>query len=213
MMSIYSYIVRYDSGFAPNPFYGICSLATCKPLIRQHAKIGDWVVGCGSDDRTVRRGGHLVYAMLITEQVTFDQYDSDPRFKAKKPIRNGSRKQSAGDNIYYHAAGIAGWSQRDSFHSQANGGPNPKHVANDTKVDRVLLSDDYIYFGGEGPEFPANLVDNRGRHICKNGIGRSKFKDEVMEGAFVAWIRSLGPGGLQGAPFEWLTLRSEGAQS
>jgi hypothetical protein len=151
--------------------------------------------------------------MRVTDHLTFDGYDFEPRFKAKKPIRNGSRKQSAGDNIYYHAAGIAGWSQRDSFHSQVSGGPNPKHVANDTQVDRVLLSDDYIYFGGQGPEFPANLVDNRGRHICKNGIGRSKFKDEVMEGAFVAWIRSLGPGGLRGAPFEWLTLRSQGAQS
>lgn len=212
-MAIYSYIVRYDSGFAPNPFYQICSLATCKPKIRQHAKIGDWVVGCGSNDRTVRRGGHLVYAMRVTDQLTFYQYDSDPRFKTKKPIRNGSRKQSAGDNIYYHAAGIAGWSQRDSFHSQANGGLNPKHVANDTQVDRILVSDDYIYFGGEGPAFPANLVDNQGRHICKAGIGHSKFKDAALEETFVMWIRSLGPGGLRGAPFEWLPLRTGGEKS
>ena len=47
-MNIYSYIVRYDSGFAPNPFYGYCTLANCKPIIRGHAQVNDWVVGTGS---------------------------------------------------------------------------------------------------------------------------------------------------------------------
>lgn len=204
-MSIYSYVVRYDSGFAPNPFYGICSLATCVRLIRKHAKIGDWVVGCGSAERTVNRGGHIVFAMRITETLTFEQYNADPRFERKKPIRNGSRKQSAGDNIYFPAAG--GWSQRDSFHSKPNGRPNPKHVANDTSVDRVLLSDDFVYFGGEGPRFPANLQDNRGRHCCKAGIGRSKFVDASMEKKLAAWLDLIGPRGLHGSPFEWLSLR------
>ncbi|KQW72346.1 hypothetical protein [Ensifer sp. Root127] len=206
-MSIYSYIVRYDSGFAPNPFYGICTLATCKPLIRKHAAIGDWITGCGSADRAVKRGDHIVYAMRVTETLTFHQYNADPRFERKKPVRNGSRKQSAGDNIYFPAAGTGGWSQRDSFHSLANGIPNPKHVANDTQVDRVLLSDDYVYFGGEGPGFPADLQDKNGRHICKTGIGRSKFTDVGMENKLTAWLHSIGPKGLQGSPFEWLSLR------
>ena len=43
MARIHSYVVRYDSGFAPNPFYGYCTLATCKPNIRRSADIGDWV--------------------------------------------------------------------------------------------------------------------------------------------------------------------------
>lgn len=204
-MSIYSYIVRFDSGFAPNPFYGFCSLATCKHPIRKHAEIGDWVVGCGSADRAVRRGGHIVHAMRITETLTFEEYDADPRSKSKKPIRNGSRKQNAGDNIYFPTA--RGWAQRDSFHSKSDGSPNPKHVANDTQVDRVLLSDDFVYFGGEGPEFPADLQDKYGRHICKAGIGRSKFNDYALEEKLVAWLDSIGPRGLQGSPFEWLSLR------
>ncbi|MBZ9790498.1 hypothetical protein K9B32_10235 [Rhizobium sp. 3T7] len=204
-MSIYSYVVRYDSGFAPNPFYGICSLATCVRLIREHANIGDWIVGCGSAERTVNRGGHIVFAMRVTETLTFEQYNADPRFERKKPIRNGSRKQSAGDNIYFPAAG--GWSQRDSFHSKPDGTPNPKHVANDTSVDRVLLSDDYVYFGGEGPEFPANLHDDGGRHICKAGIGRSKFDDVAMENKLTGWLDSVSPRGVQGSPLEWLSLR------
>jgi len=36
-MKVYSYIVAYDSGFAPNPFHGICTLACCKPTIRRTA--------------------------------------------------------------------------------------------------------------------------------------------------------------------------------
>lgn len=44
MTRIYSYVVRYDSGFAPNPFYGYCTLATCKPDIRRAAEVGDWLV-------------------------------------------------------------------------------------------------------------------------------------------------------------------------
>ena len=71
MARIHSYVVRYDSGFAPNPFYGYCTLATCKPNIRRSADIGDWVVGSGSNDRTVRRGGRLVYAMRVRIVVKF----------------------------------------------------------------------------------------------------------------------------------------------
>src|SRR5882762_6472831 len=50
---LYSYVVARDFGFAPNPFYGFCTLATCKPRIRAHACVGDWVLGTGSacDDR------------------------------------------------------------------------------------------------------------------------------------------------------------------
>jgi len=85
MTRIHSYVVRYDSGFAPNPFYSYCTLATCKPSIRKGANIGDWVVGSGSNDRSVRRGGYLVYAMRVTEAMAFDEYSRDPRFESKKP--------------------------------------------------------------------------------------------------------------------------------
>ena len=101
MARIYSYVVRYDRGFAPNPFYGYCTLARCKPDIRRSAEVGDWVVGSASNDRSIRRGGHLVYAMRVTETTTFDGYAKDARFEAKTPFRLGSRKQNCGDNIYF----------------------------------------------------------------------------------------------------------------
>ena len=35
---LYSYVFDHDYGFAPNPFHGVCTLATCKPSIREHAE-------------------------------------------------------------------------------------------------------------------------------------------------------------------------------
>lgn len=60
-MRLFSYVVRFDSGFAPNPFYGYCTLATCKPPIRRTALVGDWIIGTGSASQEVKLGGHLVY--------------------------------------------------------------------------------------------------------------------------------------------------------
>ena len=31
---LYAYVMTYDTGFAPNSFYGVCTLACCKPKIR-----------------------------------------------------------------------------------------------------------------------------------------------------------------------------------
>ncbi|MFH1865797.1 MAG: hypothetical protein ABIK85_07930, partial [Candidatus Eisenbacteria bacterium] len=39
-MRLFSYIVARDYGFAPNPFCGVCTLATCKPKIRESASVG-----------------------------------------------------------------------------------------------------------------------------------------------------------------------------
>ena len=55
MPELFVYTVAYDVGFAPNPFYGFCTLATCKADIRNAADVGDWVVGVGSVSK-VKRG-------------------------------------------------------------------------------------------------------------------------------------------------------------
>lgn len=207
MARIHSYVVRFDSGFAPNPFYGYCTLATCKPDIRRGAKVGDWVVGSASDDLSIRRGGHLVYAMRVTETMTLDGYATDARFEAKKPFRRGSWKQSCGDNIYFRKTPEGDWCQRDSFHSLADGQLHPPHVALDTRIDRVLISNDFIYFGGLGPAFPEHLRDRDKRPLCKSGRGRSCFSDRQLIEALEHWVRGFRMSGYQGRPQEWISLR------
>src|SRR5688500_333417 len=110
-MKLYSYIIVSDSGFAPNPYWGYCTLATCKPQIRRCAKAGDWIIATGS-----KRGigiGKLVYAMRVDDVLTFDKYYSDSRFNMKKPTAVGDIER-CGDNIYFKKDGE--WKQRRNFH-------------------------------------------------------------------------------------------------
>ena len=67
-MKLFVYVVRYDSGFAPNPFFGYCTLATCKPGIRKGAQEGDWIAGVGSKQKGQTR--KLVYAMKVEEIIS-----------------------------------------------------------------------------------------------------------------------------------------------
>ncbi len=201
MASIHSYVVRYDSGFAPNPFHGYCTLATCKPDIRKHAKIGDWLVGCGSS--ALKTSGKLVYAMRVTEALSFDDYWHDPRFKDKKPIRNGSLKYVSGDNIYFREIVSAEWGQLDSFHTNDDGAPKPEHIVRDTGVNRVLISNEFYYFGYNGPIIPADMNDCKNRNLCKKGRGRIKIDDDVLLNKFLNWCRAHGHIGINGEPWDW----------
>ena len=96
-MTLYSYTIATDSGFAPNPFHGLCTLACCKPGIRRTAQEGDYVVGIGPK----KFGSRIVYAMLVTETVAFDDYWHDKRFRTKRPKIDGGGEKALGDNIYH----------------------------------------------------------------------------------------------------------------
>ena len=197
MPKLHSYVVDRDYGFAPNPFHGFCTLATCKPIIRRVAQVGDWIVGTGSAHKN--RRGHIVYAMQVSETMSFDQYWADPRFRAKRPNLRGSRKQAFGDNIYHKDPKTDLWLQVDSHHCHDDGTPNPRNIANDTQTDRILTGEDFIYWGGCGPEIPNfNGVD-----ICKKGPGhKSNFPDEVVQ-AFIEWVGSFQEKGFLGKPLRW----------
>lgn len=204
MARLHSYVVRYDSGFAPNPFYGYCTLATCKPTIRKSAQIDDWIVGTGSADKKACRGNRLVHAMRVTDTTDFRTYWSDPRFLKKRPQRRGSRKQSCGDNIYHRTPDDTAWRQLDSFHSDANGNLRPDHVLRDTGTDRILISDDFYYFGGEGPQVPPVFRDETRYDLCRKVRNRKRQEDSEWIDEFVAWLRTCGVPGYHGRPLDWV---------
>ena len=196
--TLHSYIVAYDSGFAPNPFNGFCTLATCKPDIRKRAALGDWIVGTGSNRKGVRRGGFLVHAMRVREALTFAEYWNDPRFERKKPNLYGSYRMACGDNAYCPLEG-GGWKQLNSYHSKEDGSPFQRHISRDTSVDRVLISDDFVYFGAEGPVIPKALKD---AGIVHCAIGQKRITNTATIGDFEAWLEGLGVEGYQGRPYE-----------
>lgn len=78
---MFSYKIVRDYGFAPNPFHGYCTLATCKPQIRKHAKTGDLILGYGS--KGMGHNEELIYIMQVDEKITYQQYWDDVRFYKK----------------------------------------------------------------------------------------------------------------------------------
>lgn len=119
-------------------------------------------------------------------------------------MRRGSRKQSCGDNIYKRSDDDTEWLQLDSFHSNADGTPRAEHVRRDTGTDRILLSDDFYYFGGEGPEIPAHFRDPERYDICRVIRRRPYLYDVEWIEEFVAWIRTFGEPGFYGRPTDWV---------
>jgi len=195
------YVVVRDFGFAPNPFHGYCTLATCKPRIRNPAKVGDWVIGMGAP--RLKAVGRCIYAMCITEKITFNEYWTSPKYLDKKPIRNGSRKMMVGDNIYYFDPVREEWSQADSHHSNADGSVNPHNLAIDTKSDKVLISNHFFYFGKEAPCVPSNLLDTIG--YTRNPRDYRVFEDGIA-GGLIEWLHNSFGGALNqviGDPFDF----------
>lgn len=199
-MGLHTYVVARDYGFAPNPFYGTCTLGTCKWVIRKTAQIGDWIAGFGPKPKG--RQDRLVFAMRVTGERTFNQYWDDPEFQAKKPNLFGSKKQAFGDNIYCRDPTSGLWQQLDSHHALDNGGPNQLNISDDTKADRVLISTDFVYWGGAGPKIPARFRNYDGQDICPGRGHKNRFSEALIQD-FVDWLRSLGESGYRGMPLDW----------
>jgi hypothetical protein len=187
---VYSHVVASDSGFAPNPFGGHCTLACCKPVIRRTARVGDWIVGL------TRRSRGVVYAMRVTEKMDFATYWADPRFRDRRPDPSAaSIRVRCGDNIYL-PLDVGGFRQLPSGHSHPDGTEHPGMKARDLSGRFVLVSDDYAYFGSAAPALPNELSFLRvGRgHRCHHPAERVE--------AAVAWLDGL-ERGVHAGPRRW----------
>ena len=176
MPRAYFYVVDRDFGFAPNPFHGYCTLATCMPKLRLYAQVGDWVVGVGG--KRLKATGRCIYAMRVGEKISFNEYWNNPRYRDKKPVRNGSATRMVGDNIYYRDTSTAVWHQADSHHSNIDGTPNTINLRTDTSSDHVLLSRHFYYFGKEAILIPESILMNLG---YRNGRGYRVFDLKLCE--------------------------------
>ena len=197
-MSLYNYIVTRDFGFAPNPFPPCCTLATCKPGIRNSAKIGDWVVGIGSGAKSSAYKNRLIYAMKVEKKIDFDAYWNDPKYARKKPIMNGSVKQNFGDNVYHRESPTTPYIQANSHHSLDFGANNSLNYERDLKSENVLLSNTFWYFGKKAPLIPDEL-------LCLSDVGRGycKIEDETIIDKLYHWLEDLSQKGYLGQPIEF----------
>ena len=191
MTGLFSYVVAHDTGFAPNPFHGWCTLACCKPRIRGRAQPGDLVVGLS------RRSERVVIVMEVGERLTFADYWRDRRFKRKRPAWTSRRLLTrCGDNIYRPLPG-GDYEQQPSQHwDHEVGQENPRTKQHDTAVDAVLAGREFVYFGGEGPALPEDLdflAVTRG-HRSRFTAGQVALAREFFEGC---------PRGVVGRPTLW----------
>lgn len=179
-MRVYSYVVTHDYGFAPNPFGGMLTLATCKPKIRAQAAAGDWVMGTGSTSGIGQ--DRLLFAGCVSEVVSLAEYGSSERFQSKVPRVSSSEWQQRGDNIYVCSAS-GHWSQRrNPFHGKAQ-------MVHDLSGLNVLVCERFWYFGGNAKQIPArfmSLVKRGPAH--KHNIGNPAVPD------FLTWLQGFESG-------------------
>lgn len=190
------YVVDRDFGFAPNPFHGICTLATCKPRIRRVAKEFDWIIGMGGG--RLKATGRCIFAMKVSRSISFNEYWTNPSYRDKRPVRNGSLKMIVGDNIYYQSHGE--WQQLDSHHSYPDGSPNIHNVVNDTQANAVLVSDYFFYFGSAAVEIPKPILQSLG---YVNRRSHRTF-DSALAQPLISFIEAnCVPNRLLGDPFDF----------
>ena len=99
-MKLLKYVMTSDKGLAPNPYFGVCSLALCTPNHRNaRLDVGDWIVGHSSK----ATGNKLIHAMRVTKVLTMPEYFSG--FPEKRPNPNGDAIERCGDNLYDNSSG------------------------------------------------------------------------------------------------------------
>lgn len=151
---LFSYVVSWDAGLAPNPYWDFCTLAVCKPQLRKNAREGDWIVGLSPH----RFGYHIVYAMKVWGTPSFAEYFEDERFCFKKPdLLSNDQRQVMGDNFYRYDHQSEKFDQLWSVHSHSDGSENLVHKRRDLSGEQVLVAGNFYYFGGDGPRLPSHL--------------------------------------------------------
>ena len=179
-MRLFSYVITHDTGFAPNPFGGLLTLATCKPKIRLVAHPGDWLMGTGS--ATAIGSDKVIYAARINEVLPIAIYAGDPRFSFKIPTLKGEPWRRHGDNIYTLGADEE-WKQRTNLHHREG------DITRDIGGKNVLVCDFFYYFGSEAPRLPEHLL-----MLVKRGPGHRCDAAPAQIDALVRWLSSFTPG-------------------
>lgn len=187
MTRLYSYVLRFDDGAAPNPFWEICTLTICKPVIRRTAQIGDWVIGTGSKNSRINNGkiydlsDSVVYAMKITNIKSLKDYDifcqKNLQNKIPKWLDRDWRKRM-GDCIYNYANGSEP-KLREGVHNELN-------RERDLGGQNALLSSHFYYFGEEPRLLPNNL-----KEIIKQNQGHKKIERKDLIENFESWIKQF----------------------
>lgn len=163
---LYCYKMTHDTGFAPNPFNGVLTLATCKPTIRRCAEVGTWISGWAgvkvytTEDKKKYvdwNNQKLIYLARITDKMSIADYWH--QYPEKRP-HCIIGVFDMGDNIY-EPIGSAAFEQHKN-----GGGHNLNHKSHDLSGCYVLICKEFYYFGVENA-IPVNVSNSFVVPRCK----------------------------------------------
>jgi len=185
-MKLYSYVVTIDHGLAPNPFWGYCTLAVCTPNhMGIKAQKDDWIIGTSPNSQ----GNKLIYAMEISERLSFETYYTDVRFEKKKPDVNGSWRERVGDNMYYKDQ-QGKWIQHRTIQHQS-----PVLIRKDLKHPFVFIAEKFYYFGDHEIPIPFEFQEL----IWKRRGCKYNHDHEIVK-RFLTWLEENFDPGVLGNP-------------
>ncbi|MDD5540197.1 MAG: hypothetical protein PHG61_05855 [Candidatus Marinimicrobia bacterium] len=146
----------YDTGLAPNPFHGKCTLAVCTPNhVRANLKQDDYIIGVAGVRLRQKLNlpsdsWRLIYAMKVDEIKELDAYYNAADYKLKIPKLNGSKIDMCGDNFYKLSNGKLAHTGESTDHDW------PEVNEQDCKGNRVFIGEPMFYFGSSAREIPSN---------------------------------------------------------
>ena len=220
--------MTHDTGFAPNPFFGHLTLATCKPGLRKFREKGDWIAGFGSVTLCKDPVGseRLIFLMEITKDPLpmAEYYHGYPKKRPKDSSYKEMQKQSGcgekvffkqfqdvtdidyrfivGDNIYKP---LNGNSQNPDDYDRLSSSPFHNTVedkARDISGVHVLISEYFYYFGSNNCLIIPTLL----RPVVPKGISpHGKVTEGVAAQRFIDFIEGKfnNKFGMYGAPVDW----------
>ena len=179
-IKVFYYVVDHDNGFAPNPYFGFCTLCRCKynetgektkaqrghKNIVELAEVGDWIIGTGGASKRSAGHGNLVYAMQIDEKVNRGENFSERRFAVKKRTDRGEYQEKMGDNL-----------------------PPLNEFERDNQF--ALISWNFWYFGSKAICIPESFKCEKpnGFRLEKKGPGFRYVKPEDFD-RFFEWLKT-----------------------
>lgn len=214
LVKVCAYVVTVNSGLAPNPFHGVCTLAVCTPNhMRANLGINDYIVGISSVGISQKQGWYeprILYAMKIDACLGLDDYYAE--YSAKRGNRNGSYIEQVGDAIY-----------------KMNDRGNLEHIKEseehlgleeqDIHGNRVFIGENFWHFGAKSillpdekwaKNMPHSFIGIRYIYNTQNPTN-SRWSDDDFE-QFLNWLNHY-PKGIIGIPIDMASVDDESHQT
>lgn len=191
---MWSYRMTYDTMFAPNPFFGLLTLATCKPMIRrsQNNEKGMWIAGwtactIHNADKSITRSEKgkekLVYLAQIDDIIPLDDYwEKYPEKRPNLALGEGDASYY-GDNIY--STGYTDANGNIIPHANCGNHEGISSAQRDYhRGKNVLICKRFYYFT---PEKRISNIPSEFQILIHPGKGQSIKKGEIVD-RFIKFI-------------------------